>query len=1554
MKRHYLSLLAGIATALIPLSQASAQATRDSGESAPSALTAKSEHPHFRFSDDILLTAKKRGLEARSASSTLKSVSNKAKTPAMRNSNPRKAAPSKASALGSAFYGYRTYTNDLSSNLGWAKIEVPTVSLMWESLERIQGNGGGFVRDGKVYNFFYEYSSGELIDCGLIISDFNTGKVEGNTYTSFFDWSDADVLKKVVYRAVYDEDNDEVYVVTSNKNGNGDILQKFNPKTFEFTDLGISVAGDWVAFAWHPVDKTIYMFDGENQIHKLDKAAKKFNYTGSSFSYPVSGYEIGNMTYSPKDNAFFTLIDTYYSTNAGGEEDATDALLLKENGSVTYLATCSSNDVWSILYCPDAYIVPTAPNAPTLNSINVEGESTTGTITVTLPSTLGNGSAIGKTVYLKLEIDGTSASSGSAASGQPGTTATINISTTEGLHRITLTPYILSDDGYLYGTPLVVNKFFGHDTPAAPANVKLADKLVTWNPVTLGANEGYIDASGVTYEVSIDGVVMTTAPISGTSFSFSALPASSSVSHTASVVAIENGHRSEPGVSAKYYQADGPLSVPCYLGLEDGAKDLDQAVIDMFTIIKDPLNTEPLRGWRYDDQAKHTGGFYCLSSKEGFTTDPSKNDEYLFLPPITFTDTDAYYRLTFEVSTDNDHPFSTDETYEVVIAPAPGRRATEIIRQATVVAKRTDFETSETLFKVPEAGDWYIGIHYITDPTDAYRLYARNFLVEETNSTDNSPAAVTDLEAEGSARGALSAEVTFVMPTTNISGVALKEGTQISAEVSTQAGKVTVNGTPGQNCKATVPAFQGSNVVQVITSIDGRSGLLAETTVYVGVYRPSTPIVDYKISADNSTIVFEIEVDQYNDDGNWTGADDCDIVIYRPVGDTWREAANIGTGRTWTFEIAPNSAMDLYQFGIAAKNVVGFSEYMNTIGVVLGKPYTLPMTEDFTGKEFAYEPLIIEHISYLPGNWGVGNPAEFDEQAAIPTNSALMATWESDTQVSLPKFSTAGYHNVKADFEIFFGDKFPKLITIYASSKDVTYEPIASFNRQSGQGWQHMLVNLPAEFQNQDWVELKIRVQLEGYSSYFMLGSYSIANYPEKMVTITSVKGDTRAVVGEKKTISFELANAGVEDVAMPAYELTLIGDNGVIEAPEAVNPPASIGAYKTATLAFEYTPKVAHAGNVLVKLSLAGQPEQANSDAEHQITVFSAPLPLVDDLTPSLSDDHKDVILEWSDAVFTESFEAAETWSYGKKIREFTNVDADGGKVWGITEFSYPGKGVAKGFQVFSSLASSSAYMKAHSGEQFLMAMSTTSGETSDWLISPEVKGGSAVSFWMNVLDPQYPETIFVMYSTTGTDPDDFTMVSKGGYICPEEAGWQQYSVKLPSDAKYFALWHYGDNGYEMFGCLIDDIKYEAAAPTTAKESYNVYRNGELIANVTEPGYVDKGVAFTDPVRYYVTTVGSVNGEKAESDRSNVVWVDESTEGVESPEAEDASGVILGGTGKVMFVGFEAGAAAYIYSLDGIECARGEIAAPTHVVNVAPGVYVAKCNGQVAKVIVR
>lgn len=1440
--------------------------------------------------------------------------------------------PAKAASKATSLQGYCSYTGSIAE-VGWYTFDSNLATTMvWGKTVSITPRTG-FVRGDEVYAFYtYATSSSGLTDAGYYVLDLATGSVKNTVAAALFD-----TLEQVVVAAAYDKSSDMAYVVTYNASGSAFLLQQFNPATGEFTSL-VSAPSDWLELGWNPADSSLYMFCEEGILKKYDAKGKRFTQV-NELSFEVDAYT-QSMVYSPKDNAFILPIDIYDED----EGEYTGMFLLPVSGSATYLGTLENGPQYAILYTTDEYVNAEGPCAPVLKSWNVEGNSTEGNFVITLPTTYENGTAISGKVYVRVNIDNVDVTG--SYSGTAGSDVTIPVSLAEGTHRFIITPYTLGDDGRINGTPLVFDRVIGNDAPKAPANVKLTKTTVSWDAVTEGANGGALNPADITYNVYIDGFLMNDTPIAATSLEVT-MPASGKPVHVAEVYALCDGKISEAGVSAKLYE-DGALSLPIFLGVEDGEDDMDDEVVAMFTPVKDSLNNETLRGWRYDDQSEHTGGFYCLAPKA--SSQGNTSNEWLFLPAINFTDADAHYRLTMDVWTAN-HFFTTDEIYEVALCQRPNGSRPTIIREATTVYKSANFETSETIFQVPSEGEWYIGIHYIS-PVGSYRLYARNFKVEVAQSSADSPDIVTSLEATAAERGELSAILTFNMPVVSISGTPLAADTDITAVATSKAGSVSVTGKPGQKMTVTVPAVQGDNIISVTTSSDKGEGKLAEVTVYCGIYRPATPFVTTHVSDDNTTVTLDFELDDYNENDEFTGPDLTDILIYRQVNGEWRVAADLGKKRQWTFTCT-DEKQDMYSFGVASKNEVGYCEEMYTFMVHLGKLYTVPMVETFPVQNetltYNYEPISVEHLSYLMMTWGYADPRDLDESAANTSGTALCGMWDGESQLVLPRFSSLGHNNVKLDLSLFFGNNAPESVTVYATNQDIEMEPVATFTASSGKGWEHKLVSLPAMCQNQNWVQLIIRVKVVGYSQVFMMDSYSIKDYPADMMTISSFNGPSRTAVGKTLTYNVEIENAGSSEAALPSYTFSAMSANGVMEHILANEAPATLAPNKKTVLSFNVTPKSAHKGTGLVSFKLNDQPDEATASVEQELEILNAPIPVVTDLASSVAD--KDVTLEWSTPVFAENFEACEPWDMSETIADFTNIDLDNGKEWGISEVTYPGKGSAKGFQVFSSEITDNPLFSAHSGSHFLLCISSSKVASDDWLISPEIVGGSDMSFWMNILSADYPETVLVLYSTTGNAPEDFEMLDEG-YVCPDETGWTKYEFTLPADAKYFALNHVADDPDAAFGFMIDDISYEAVNPAVTLEGYNVYRDSENIAtDVATTSYTDTDVDLSEPVRYYVMSVGTANGEKMESDRSNVIWVESSA--VEELMLESGK-AIAGIDGMIIFKGFAEGDSFTVCNVAGAVMATGTIQSELFAVPASAGVYVVKCADTAAKVIVK
>ena len=125
---------------------------------------------------------------------------------------------------------------------------------------------------------------------------------------------------------------------------------------------------------------------------------------------------------------------------------------------------------------------------------------------------------------------------------------------------------------------------------------------------------------------------------------------------------------------------------------------------------------------------------------------------------------------------------------------------------------------------------------------------------------------------------------------------------------------------------------------------------------------------------------------------------------------------------------------------------------------------------------------------------------------------------------------------------------------------------------------------------------------------------------------------------------------------------------------------------------------------------------------------------------------------------------------------------------------------------------------LAAHEGDVGFQFGSYNDNPIPQYLISPRVPGDKAItlSFYYRV-PTNYPETIYVGYSTTTNDKDAFTF---GDPITFNSSNWAKYEHTFPANARYFAV-KYTTNNYKMY---IDDFSFEEsstyAKPTTISDT--------------------------------------------------------------------------------------------------------------------------------------
>ncbi|MCH5237892.1 MAG: hypothetical protein J1E95_08860, partial [Muribaculaceae bacterium] len=382
--------------------------------------------------------------------------------------------------------------------------------------------------------------------------------------------------------------------------------------------------------------------------------------------------------------------------------------------------------------------LPNQPYQPTVGAISFPDGSLSGTVTYTLPSYYGNGSAIDKSADMTYTatLDGSVYDgAGATGTGHPGDRITVDYTVSQGLHAFGV--YVTLDGensprGYRA-------TYIGNDTPEQPTGVVLAYDKISWNPVTTGTHKGYIDASAMEYEVTLNGQVLGT-----TSNTYWDIELDSEGELTGYVATVTPKCHGMVGKTAEsnrlvygepYYLDNGYYIVPT------------EQQWEQCTTFDGNNNGQT---WEFEEGMGDWNGegdcFRIMWS--------SKFDDYLFLPPVYLDASDKYYKLSFRCA---DGYQGHDTTLEVIYAkaPTPDAKVGTILQpfyprqQHAPGFARWDLQ--EGYFEIKESGVYYIGFRAYSNEGDG--AYFNAISLEPSDVTPVSPRTLDVLSVQAAANG---------------------------------------------------------------------------------------------------------------------------------------------------------------------------------------------------------------------------------------------------------------------------------------------------------------------------------------------------------------------------------------------------------------------------------------------------------------------------------------------------------------------------------------------------------------------------------------------------------------------------------------------------------------------------------------------------------------------------------------------------------------------------------------------------------------------------------
>jgi len=129
-----------------------------------------------------------------------------------------------------------------------------------------------------------------------------------------------------------------------------------------------------------------------------------------------------------------------------------------------------------------------------------------------------------------------------------------------------------------------------------------------------------------------------------------------------------------------------------------------------------------------------------------------------------------------------------------------------------------------------------------------------------------------------------------------------------------------------------------------------------------------------------------------------------------------------------------------------------------------------------------------------------------------------------------------------------------------------------------------------------------------------------------------------------------------------------------------------------------------------------------------------------------------------------------------------WTLVDVDQSTTYGMTGIAWDNAYAAQAYIIFNQSATVPPVtdLYAHSGSKIAACFASTTPPNNDWLISPQVTDATSFKFWAKSYTAEFGlERFKVGVSTTGTNPNDFTIISGANYVeAPIE--WTEYTYNL------------------------------------------------------------------------------------------------------------------------------------------------------------------------------
>ena len=1160
-----------------------------------------------------------------------------------------------------------------------------------------------------------------------------------------------------------------------------------------------------------------------------------------------------------------------------------------------------------------------------------------GTVTFTLPSADNAGNVLTGDLNYRITVNGVDKARGT---GDAGEHIEVNCETETGMTTIEATASNAAGN-----SPVARFIFWaGADTPKAVKNITLKNEngkaVLAWEHPEGGIHDGYVEAAITTYQIvrHPDEVIVAEAHGERT---FSEMLQDNDIDlYSYSVTPAYAGNRGETTTSKRVLFGEA-TSVPYFEGFDNEER------YNALTTATDVNNDE--NTWSYFSNTWH--GIYVESGAARLDYHDDANDDWLITAPVRLK-AGVDYSLTAQMAGGNYPVDFYNTVFEIYLSTDPDiEKFTKRLEFDNEFIKiDTFFQQLNSTFSVENDGNYHIAYHGKGKVEDYFCILIDWIKINEV-SDFKAPAQISDLTLTAGEKGDPTSTISFTAPSLAYDGSPLSEITGIDIHRDGTMVKSFGSVEPGTFLTFSDSGLEeGFRIYTVAARNSHGLGVTAMDSVYIGHDTPAK-ITGFNATDNDEEIVLKWNPVVTGTNGGYVNADEVSYVITTQDGSVLAEGIKT---TQWNEAIQKEGSMSTHIYGIAAVYGDKTGETVNSEGIVTGTPLQTPFHESFAEGRFQNEGWWTTHDTEA---YGIvyefkplhGSSADSDREAMIfRAKNYLDSPDGVNASLNTGKISLKDVENPALIFW-YFG---------YAEDAALTFEVYINDCGKSTEKVYELVLH-PGEYMD---AYKRIEVALPQYAGHdYVYVSFRGKNYDQNGAAIAIDNIQLRNVYDNNLTVDMQLPpnfmtgisndlpvtlhNTGTSAIAA-GYPVT-VRQNGTVLA--TIEGPA-LDSDEVKTMRVEIRPEVMAGG----EFELSAEADYADDyDADNvktlTVNAVNAEMPMISG--PAVSNDPEGVRISWQQPDMSgvgptvEDFESYEPFIHDA-FGQWLSLDIDKEADSVDTRMFCPDMGMPSSFFTYNPYAVDEDFMEIapeyepHSGEQYIINYNVNwpyavyTKTNNDWLVSPRLSGRpQTIEFYAKGL--VYAEPFNLLYSTTGTDIEDFTALFKM-YV---ESDWQKFEFEIPEGTKYFAI---QSTSYDTWALLIDDITYEGLCDWLEPAGFNVYRDGSLIGT-TQPGtcfFVD--AQAPDKCTYSVTALYNV-GESApasvEYDRMGIAAIDGSLK----VTAADEAIVIRGGEGLK----------ARVYSIDGMLVASATLDGDTRIA-ATPGVYVVETGDFRTKVIVR